>query len=309
MKTDTLKPYIVLVVLFAAVLFIANSVKNGNFGYGIKKQNLQKEISNENSNNEWLKNFTVPENKKSDEKQTVSDNPGVPELNTVYLGKYNNTDAVFITDTTSQVSFTKEGVRKSSPYYGKILWDHRGSSVDFRDLVDFKKIYTFTKIGYLSSFLINDSRTVLYLSADFDVYTKSEPWKPYTEIYAVDLKDQIVRRIWTNISEKNEEGKHGSSTVAQSVGENYIVVHLGYCYACGGGSRGYSIVNTTTGKEKVVSLPYKKVGNIQFNLSANIFTYQAMKEIPDPCIAEKNCDGIPSSTYEPEGPIYTEKLP
>jgi|JI9StandDraft_1071089.scaffolds.fasta_scaffold100885_2 hypothetical protein len=290
MNIHSIKPYVLLVILFAGVLFSISFARTGNLN-----QFFYKDV-----NEKIQKNVSIGTGKPpAPQKNTESHEP-----TSIYRGKYEDQDAFYLTETSSRNSSRGTLVVPSGG------WEKILDSDDFKKLPGFELMYTFPKRYYSAgSFVVNELGTKMYMTTISGMDGSSEQIR--ADVHVFDLEKNTSRIVWSNITEDNkyELEEFEFPTISKVINDTFMVLELN-CTACGGGM--YSavlVVNLQTQKEKFFPSNMKIIGNIKFNLPTGTFTYQAMKAIKDPCIAAKNCDGIPYTRYEPEGQIYTEALP
>lgn len=82
---------------------------------------------------------------------------------------------------------------------------------------------------------------------------------------------------------------------------------IGDCYACGGHTPTKTVIlNIATRNEKYM----EGIGDIQFNLQSNTFTYKKLAPFKEPCEPSLDCDNDGTKTVmKPSGQVFTEKLP
>ncbi len=145
---------------------------------------------------------------------------------------------------------------------------------------------------------------------------KTKPSNPYPDnltnhVYRVNLDNLKSEESWVHdmSPNKNKYKGAGGATTANKVSpdNNFLVLSMDDCFACEGAEAGLIIINIQTKTEKY----FPKIGNVQFNLQDNAFTYQKLTPFKEPC-GEPGPGCNPDNTrtvYKPFGQVYTEKLP
>jgi len=233
----------------------------------------------------------------------------VPEKNTLYLGTYNASDAIFLTDEEKQKYFDPGAVPKTSPYIGELQMSGGGgyTPFDFKKLQNPKRIFSSTqKIHSVNSFKLNNSKSMAYVALNYGSEVNGQYPGLTNKIVQIKLDTRSSNEIWSNeVGSNKYEGGKGVAYVENVFEDKFLTFWIGSCYACEGGPAGSVVFNINTKKEKY----FKDIGNIQFNIPNNTFSYQKLAPFQEPCDPSPGCDNGQRTVMKPSGQIYTENLP
>lgn len=235
----------------------------------------------------------------------------VSQENAIYLGTYKGLNALFFTNKTKQEYTSPDRTRKIDPNIGSLTTQDgiRRSPFNYNDLQDSKKIFIVPfNIQQINNFKFSDNKKILYISLMLETKTANRyPDNLENYIYKIDLDNLTYVNLWVyDLSLNKYKGANGSALVKQASSDNnYLVLSIFNCFACEGSEAGLLILNNQTKNEKYFS----RIGNIQFNLSEGIFTYQKTAPFKEPC-DDPACGSDGTWTvYKPSGDTFTEKLP
>lgn len=233
----------------------------------------------------------------------------VPEKNTLYLGTYNGTDAIFLTDEEKQKYFDPSAVPKTSPYIGELQMVGGGgyTPFDFKKLQNPKKMFSSSKkIHSINSFKLNNSKSVAYVALNYGNEVNGQYPGLTNKIVQIKLGSLISSEIWSNeVGSNKYEGGKGVVYVETTTEDKFLTFWIASCYACEGGPAGTVILNIDTKKEKY----FKDIGNIQFDVAGNTFSYQKLAPFQEPCDPSPGCDNGQRTVMKPAGQTFTEILP
>ena len=238
----------------------------------------------------WQKNTTTEKVIAPVITEKAKENILTPEKNTVYLGEYSNKTVVFSVNT-----------NETDLYKGTAL--NVAGSVDFRNLVNPKKVYVFSadSVEGPTSFLLNENKDKLYITFNHHVYDNTV--NPYTEIVQIDLNKNTNSIVWTNNGLTTIP--KGPAFLIKDYNDIYISFARAGCFACGGGAGILVMLNLTSGKF-VTQSTESAVGNIQVDINAGTFSYQKLVTV---CSLNNTPCEDPYPETKPSGKVYTEKLP
>lgn len=234
----------------------------------------------------------------------------VPQVNSVYLGSYQGKEALFLTNTQLQ-EYYEAGVKKTSPYIGELrILDGIGKEpFDYKELQNPKRIFTDTSgtimdIGWPK---FNNTKSYLYISANFQGTNPNKYPNITTKIYQINLNDLSSKQLWTGEIGSDKYEQKGGAGISQVVDDKYIVLQIGVCYACEGfDPAGVVIVNVANDKEKYLGA----VGDLQFDLNNNTVSYKKLTPFKESCEPSPGCDNDGKRTvYKPSGQVMTNNLP
>jgi len=232
-----------------------------------------------------------------------------PVKNTLYLGIYNGADAIFLTDEEKQKYFDPDAVPRTNPYIGELQMAGGGGYTlfDFKELQSPKRIFSSSqKIHSVNSFKLNNSKGVAYVSLNYDAKVNSQYPGLVNKIIQIKLDTLVSSEIWSNeVGSNKYEGGKGVAYIETVTEDRFLTFWIGSCYACEGGPAGTVILNIDTKKEKY----FKDIGNIQFNITNNTFSYQKLALFQEPCDPGPGCDNGQRTVMKPAGQSYTENLP
>jgi len=229
---------------------------------------------------------------------------GLPEENTLYFGKYNGEEVIFIKNILG-FSYVSD-----DPYFGYTNYSTGSAKVkSFNDITDPIKLIDFGEPIQGDLFGLNKNKSKLYIN----ISKKGDRVTEYPNIdnflYVVDLSTQENRIIWENAvgSGKYEEG-NGTAYVKEVINDNYVILDILNCYGCEPSSAGNIIINIESGDDKYV----KGASIMSANLANNTFSYQNLEIVKEPCQDGDliNCDrNNMMDVRKPSGEIFSEKLP
>lgn len=233
----------------------------------------------------------------------------VPEKNTLYLGTYNGTDAIFLTDEEKQKYFDPGAVPKTSQYIGE-LQTAGGvgyTPFDFKKLQGPKKIFSSSqKIHSVNSFKLNNSKSVAYVALNYGNEVNGQYPGITNKIIQIKLGSLVSNEVWSNeVGSNKYEGGKGVAYIETVTEDKFLTFWVGSCYACEGGPAGTVILNISTKKENY----FRDIGNIQFNITSNTFSYQKLVPFQESCDPSPSCDNGQRTVMKPSGQSYTENLP
>lgn len=221
-----------------------------------------------------------------------------PEANTLYLGTYNGKEAVFLL--TEQKANSNIGWLQTSK-------SGADTAFDFNKLQNPKKIFSGNKkIHSINSFVLNQPKTVAYVVVNYGVDMNGSQPGLTNAIIQTRLDTMSTNEIWSNeIGSKKYEGAGGTAYLDTVAEDKFLTFWIASCYACEGGPAGTVILNITTKKEKY----FRDIGNIQFDIAGNTFSYQKLAPFQEPCDPSPGCDNGQRTVMKPSGQSYTENLP
>lgn len=276
----------------------------GYFAY----QNLQ--LRNEQSSPEQIIPTPTSTQSPSTTDQTtptsIVEPDKIPQVNSLYLGTYNNSNAIFVTDEEKQKYFDPGAVPKTSQYMGELTSEGGGSydPFDYQELLSPRKIYTSSQaIHSVNSFKINDEKSIAYVSLN---YLGSNPNSLLNKIVKIEIETQMGSEIWTNeIGSATYEGAGGIALVDSIEDDRYLTFTLLDCYACSPGVAGMGILNISNKQDKY----HKDIGNVQISMSTNSYSYQKLAPFEEACDPSPGCNDGKRTVYKPSGQTYSETLP
>lgn len=222
----------------------------------------------------------------------------VPETNTLYLGTYNGKEVVFL--------LTEQ---KANSNIGWLQTSESGADTafDFKKLQNPKKIFSSSKkIHSINSFALNQSKTVAYVVVNYGVDLNGPQPGLTNTIIQTKLNTMTTSEIWSNeIGSKKYEGGGGAAYLDMVVGDKFLTFWIASCYACEGGPAGTVVLNINSKREKY----FQDIGNIQFEIASNTFSYQKLAPFQEPCDPSPGCDNGQRTVMKPTGQIFTENLP
>ncbi len=231
-----------------------------------------------------------------------------PVENTLYLGTYNNSAAIFFTNEEKQEYF-ENGVPNTSEYIGDIsMADNSGiAPFDFKKLQSPRRIFTSSqKIHSENNFVLNESDDLAYVSLNYEIEDDREFPNLINRIIQIKLDTLESTEVWSNkIGSNKYEGGEGPVYLRANIGDKFLISEIINCYECEGSPAGTIILNTNTKQEKFFS----NIGNIQFNIQDNTFSYQKLASLQESCNPSPVCDNGKKTVMKPAGQIYTEDLP
>ena len=226
--------------------------------------------------------------------------------NTIYLGKLEGKDALFITNKSLQ-KYWDGDVEKNSPTVGAVtlsINNEQRQPFEFKNLEDAQSLFTLPDETFIRCVTFDASRERLFFSLISGVS------RLRNDVYLFTPATHDYQKIWTN--EMNDTHSRyvrhrGTASFAQVAG-NYLVLAVSPCYACDG-TTGWPlmvVLNISTGAEKVLD----GFGNVSVNLDTNKVSYQKLKETKNACDPSPGCsdDGY-FSTYAPAGDFIEGSLP
>jgi hypothetical protein len=248
---------------------------------------------------------------------TPSSNPAnsqpdvVPQSNVFYLGNYDGSEAIFVTNSKLSEYF-EAGVKKTSPSIGMLQkFDGSGlSPFDYKNLKTPKKILTLSyNVQQINNLKLSSDRSFVYLSIMLETKTSNlYPDNLTNHIYRINLNKLTSDDLWSHDMSPNKYKGAGGAAYVKSISKdnNNLVLSIFGCYACEGREAGELILNNQTKNEKY----HEKIGNVQFNLNGGAFTYQKLAPFKEPCDLGPGCDSDNTRTvYKPSGQVFTEQLP
>lgn len=221
-----------------------------------------------------------------------------PEMNALYLGTYNSKEAVF---------FLTEQKANSNIGWLQISESGADTAFDFKKLQNPKKIFSSSKkIHSINSFILNKPKTVAYIVVNYGVDMNGPQPGLTNAIVQIRLDTLSTNEIWSNeIGSKKYEGAGGAAYLDTVAEDKFLTFWVASCYACEGGPAGTVILNINTKKEKY----FRNIGNIQFSIANNTFSYQKLAPFQEPCDPSPGCDNGQRTVMKPSGQSYTENLP
>lgn len=248
---------------------------------------------------------------KNDNRTLEATTDSVPKPNTIYLGTYQNKEVLFVTNR-EHGKYYEEGVEKFSEYKGSWMLssDIHQAPTDYKDLQNSKRLLSLIHdVMQIQNFKLSDDKKFVYLSLILKTKTQNQyPENATNHIYRVNLDTLTDEELWVHeMSLEKYKNVAGATTINKiSPDNNYLVLSIYGCYACGSSEAGLIILNNQTKKDKY----FEKIGNVQFNLDEKTFTYQKLAPFKEPCDFGQGCDNDNTRTvYKPDGEIFTEALP
>ena len=224
--------------------------------------------------------------------------------NTIYLGKLEGKDALFITNKSLQNYWDGDG-KKNSPTVGAVILSNNAEQrqpFEFKNLEDAQYLFTLPDETFIRCVTFDDSRERLFFSLISGVS------RLRNDVYLFIPATHDYQKIWTN--EMNKHSRYvrhrGTASFAQVAG-NYLVLAVSPCYACDG-TTGWPlmvVLNISTGAEKVLD----GFGNVSVNLDTNKVSYQKLKETKNACDPSPGCNDGYFLKYAPAGDFIEASLP
>ena len=230
----------------------------------------------------------------------------IPVPNSLYLGKVEGRDGLFVTNSGLQLYY-EDGVEKIDPFIGLLTFFDDGQHIQpfhFNGLENPKQLFSLqNQILGVANFVFDAEREQFIVSL---ILLDDEPW-PNNKIYRVTIGTQDYQEVWMNeIGSGSRYGESKGSADIVLIKENYLVLNIMDCYACETFSPSNALVlNLTSGEEKMLG----SVGSVSIDLQKNIVSYQQLAMIQVSCEPSPGCDIGYRTIYEPAGEVYTEELP
>lgn len=242
---------------------------------------------------------------------SVSTPDATPQENVLYFDTYEGVEAIFFTNKQEQKYFEPGAIEKTSPYIGSLL-NANGVGTkpfDYKKLTNPRRITLniTSQIQAIDSLKLNNAKTMLYVSINLEEKTSSQyPDNLVNRVYQISLNNLSSKEIWSNEVGSNKYAGKGVAYIDQIVEDKFVSMKLGGCYACGGHTPTKTILmNIATKNEKYLD----KVGDIQFNLKDNTFSYRKLSPVQEPCEPSPGCNNGQRTVMKPSGQVYTEQLP
>lgn len=220
-----------------------------------------------------------------------------PEKNSIYLGVYNGSDVLFFTNELRQKDYSD----KINPYLGE-LFTKEGSynHFNFEKILNPKKIFSIKEpdvANAIINFKFNGLKNTVYIS----VVLKNEI---ENKIFEINLNKLSSKEVWSNERGFNKyDGARGVATIESIINDKFLTFWITDCYGCEPTTGGMVILNLDTQKEKY----YKEIGDLQFNLQNNTFSYKKLAKSEVPC--DDNNEGYCFANLKPAGSTIIDTLP
>lgn len=226
----------------------------------------------------------------------------VPEKNILYLGTYQGSKTLFIAE-------VKPGATSSNPSIGESVGETGtvNKSFDYGKLIDPIKILSegTEPIYSLNNFKFDDSKKNIFVSLNYLPEGSVYP-NLLNKVVQINLDNRSVNELWSNnVGSNMYIGGAGVANINQTSNNKYITIVIGSCYACESTGTVTIIFNTETKKNEFLG----SVGDLKFNLTRNIFTYQRLAPIEESCTSGLGCENGKRTVMKPAGDVYEEKLP
>lgn len=247
-----------------------------------------------------------------DVEPTTVSQPG-PEIDTLYYGLYDGKydlfkrkKTLFLSNENARLArWEGEEGRKIRPYHGGILvFDEKyGGIADFRDIKNAKPIAITEPItDFYEPALSSDTYVYVFVVNQEFNNKIGPPDKFLLKIDTDTLTSEIIRRDNKEYPEAN-----GGTSLESVIDNKYIVFKLWSCSECDGGKEVGKVIYNMFDKQEIFK---ENVGNLQFNLGSNTFTYQKLYQTTEKCTdADPYCFNGTKTVMKPSGQIYTETLP
>ncbi len=220
--------------------------------------------------------------------------------NTLYLGKLEGQDAIFITNKSLQ-NYQDGDVQKNSPTAGAVTLATKAEQrypFEFKGLENPQYLFTLPDETFVTSFLFDGSHERLFVSLVSGFRNDIYQFTPATRDY---------QKIWTNEMDHSRYGSHkGLASFVQAAG-NYLVLAVAPCDGCDGTTVPpiMVVLNISTGTEKAL----EGFGNVSVNVETNKVSYQKLEETKTACDPSPGCNDGFISTYTPAGDVIEDSLP
>jgi hypothetical protein len=275
----------------AMILFVALPFAGFKLG-----QEYQKTLEPSSLSEKQITTSKITPDLTSDDTAVASKNNIVPENNTIYFGKYEGQEALFLNN---QVIFSDRKKNKAG-YFG--------------NLENTVKILSglFYVHGY-ENFLTDSTKEYLYLPV---IYQKEKDNfdNLVNKILQVKLSDLSVKELWSNPlgSMKypcKECGRNirGGATLSQ-ITDKYLVFDLFSGFESDGMFAGTIILNINSKVEKY----HEMITNVRINLKENSYSFEKLMPQKETCEVQNDygCDeNGQRDVYKPTGEIFTNALP
>ena len=235
----------------------------------------------------------------------------VPTPNHLYLGTYQNEDALFVTNSKMNVYY-KGGEPQTNPLIGDLL-NITGSGkkpFHYNDLIDAVDIGAvtltagdeFTGVG---SFKLNEAKSMAYVIVNIIPEGKEYP-HVRQELYQIDLKTNLYKKLWARVVMDETYPKAGAASLDRVIEDKFLTLVFGVCFACEGfDPHGSLVLNIETGKEAYLG----EVDDFMFDLEKNTISYKKLMPFEEPCDPGMGCNDGKRTVYKPSGEISTSELP
>ncbi len=235
----------------------------------------------------------------------------VPTPNHLYLGTYQNDDAMFVTNNKMSVYY-KGGEPQTDPLIGDMININGGGNSPFHynDLLDAQDIGAVTlsaadEFMGIGSFKLNEDKSMAYVIIDVIPEGKEYP-HVRQELYQVDLKTSSHKKLWDNVIASETYPKAGAASVDRVVEDKFLTLVFGVCYACEGfDPHGSLVLNIETGKETYLG----EVDDFEFDLEENTVSHKKLMPFEEPCDPGMGCNDGKRTVYKPTGETSTTELP
>jgi hypothetical protein len=236
-----------------------------------------------------------------------------PQLNTVYTAMYNNEPILFY-KYANMITAPSEPIGPSFGMYvpmDKALSPELINSmmnaqyVDFRQLQNPKKLFTFTSYATIENIRLSNDKTYMVISFIGGSMDQTN------YIYQVNLKTAETKSIWQHDERTgNPPFNLGEAYVTQFIPNQYVVFDIITNNPPPGEMpEGTVILNMQTGNEKVLGV----AGDVQVNLTNNKLSYKEISQVEVPCKKPRDPVCFVGDTYkygyEPTGETHTQALP
>lgn len=265
----------------------------------------------------WRQKQTEPSTQQPATKATVGSGnyPNVqepvtelPTPNTIYQGKLNGQDGLFITNTKVQ-TYYDNGTERRSPYVGEFMFFSGGGkdSLHFQGVEGPKVLLDLHDRN--GTYHISSA----YMDAQYIYLSIANSGNNQSDIDRVNRVNLDSEHIWSfgypiDYARESPFTKDGAITINNVVEDKYAILYIGSCGACDApGAHGTILLNMDTGNDQYLG----EAENVQIDLSQNSVEYQKLSPAKQQCTEPiPGCDNDGMQTvYNPSGPILTEKLP
>jgi len=240
---------------------------------------------------------------------TVVEFDKTPQINSLYLGKYLDKEALFVTN--PRLSKHYEGdIEKTTATVG-VLEQIDGPSrqpFDYTSLENPRKILVLDlseDLLGIGNFTFDSEKNTLYVVLGFVGPSSSYP-NITQRVYQINLSSLERKQIWIHKIGDDKYPKKGPAVIDKVADNKYLVLWLGTCYACEDfDPHGSVLLNIESGEEKYLG----EVNNFEFNLPNNTVSYQKLTSFEEACEPSPGCSNGKRTVYRPSGEIFTATLP
>lgn len=306
------KPVKINPILAFAVIFIVYLSAMAGCYYFWTRQNDLALKENQNQPGQQVELMPSPTDQTNSDLQTViSSQPtvdAIPQENSLYLGTYQNKDAIFITDKEKQ-KYYENGEQKTSVYIGELTTAKTGgyTPFDYKQLISPVRILTNPEksIYAVNSLVTNKAKSMVYVSLNY-----LKPGSQYPDLQNSILQIRTdglqAQQIWAYDIGSDKYGKaRGATYLEQVFNDQYLSFVIDDCYACSGSPIGTIILNIITGNERY----YEMVGDVEVDLSNNTLSYKNLSPFQQACEPGMGCDNGQKTVMKPSGQTLTDSLP